>query len=59
MRGQVIGLARTSTTRSLVDNRRARVKLIEAWYRMPERAQVCRGDVFNGQPFDKSNPSSW
>jgi hypothetical protein len=39
-----------------VDNRRARVRLIEAWYRVPERDFVMRGDVFNGEPFDKKNP---
>jgi hypothetical protein len=55
-RGEVIGRRTFVNDVQTVDNRRARVKLIEAWYRVPERCFVCRGDVFNGQPFDKKNP---
>lgn len=54
--GQVVGQRTYISDSSLVDNRRARVKLIEAWYRMPERCHVCRGEVFNGKRFDKENP---
>lgn len=40
----------------LVNNRRERVKLIEAWYRAPERCQVCMGPIFDGKPFNPADP---
>lgn len=56
LRGQVVGRRTFLSDSAMIDNRRARVKIIECWYRMPVRRQVVRGHVFNGQPFDKSNP---
>lgn len=55
--GEVIGRRTFVNDTALVDNRRARVKIIEAWYRIPERCFVCRGDVFNGERFDRKNPT--
>lgn len=54
-RGEVIGRRSYVSDTQTVNNRRARVRLIEAWYRVPERDFVMRGDVFNGQAFDKEN----
>lgn len=55
-RGDVIGRRTFINDTQLVDNRRARVRLIEGWYRVPARTFVMRGEVFNGEEFDKSNP---
>lgn len=55
VQGRIIGSRSYLSDTALVDNRRARVKLIEAWYRMPERRQVVRGHLYNGQPFDPDN----
>lgn len=54
--GEVIGRRSYVNDAALVNNRRARVKVIEAWYRIPERCLLCRGDVFNGETFDRKNP---
>ncbi|HWQ39185.1 MAG TPA: hypothetical protein VNM24_11365 [Burkholderiales bacterium] len=54
-RGEVIGRRTFVNDVQTVDNRRARVRLIEAWYRVPERCTICRGEVFNGQVFDRAN----
>jgi hypothetical protein len=55
-RGDVVGRRSFINDTQTVNNRRARVRLIEAWYRMPERCFICRGDEeHNGKPFDKSN----
>lgn len=35
---------------------RRRVKLIEAWYRMPEVVMRIKGGAFNGQIYDESDP---
>jgi hypothetical protein len=35
--------------------RRQRVKLIECWYRVPTRCQICYGDVYDGQVYDEKN----
>jgi hypothetical protein len=53
--GEVIGRRNYASDSALVNNRRARVKIIECWYRIPQRCLICRGEAFNGQPFDKSN----
>lgn len=37
-------------------NRRERVELVEAWVRTPARVQKMRGDLFNGEIYDPSNP---
>lgn len=37
------------------ENYRPRVKLIEAWYRMPERVNMMRGGYFDGQVFNPNN----
>jgi hypothetical protein len=55
-RGDVIGRRSFVSDTQTVNNRRARVRLIEAWYRVPERCFICRGEQFDGQRFDKSNP---
>lgn len=40
-----------------IDLRRERVRLIEAWYREPERVQVMRGNpAFRGLIYDPENP---
>ena len=37
-------------------NRKMRVELIEAWVRTPVRVQKLRGDLFDGEQYDKNNP---
>lgn len=39
----------------IIHNRR-RVRLIEAWYRMPEKVKRIRGGAFSGQILDESDP---
>lgn len=52
-RGEVIYQRRTFLADvGHVNNRRARVKLIEAWYRMPEVCRYCDGSEFDGMRFD-------
>lgn len=55
--GQVVGRRTFVSDSALVFNRRARVKLIECWYRMPEQCYVCQGDIYHGQRFDAANPT--
>jgi len=55
-KGEVVGRRSYVNDTALVNNRRARVKLIEGWYRVPERCFICRGDVFDGDVFDRRNP---
>lgn len=39
-----------------VDLRRARLRMIECWYKMPERVQMLRGGGrYNGEVFDKNS----
>lgn len=40
----------------VVTHNRRRVRLIEAWYRMPEKVKKIRGGAFNGQIYDESDP---
>jgi hypothetical protein len=37
-------------------HRRRRLRLIEAWYRMPMTVKKIRGSAFNGQVFDENDP---
>lgn len=53
--GHVVDYRTYLSDASIVINRRERVKLIEAWYREPERCQVCHGDVFDGERYDPKN----
>ena len=55
--GQVITRRTFVSDTAMVFNRRARVKLIECWYREPERCHICHGDIFDGQRFDRTNPT--
>lgn len=34
------------------ENNRPRVKIIEAWYKVPERCDMCRGGMYDGQKYD-------
>lgn len=40
----------------VVTHNRRRVRLIEAWYRMPEKVKKIRGGAFNGQIYDDADP---
>ena len=40
----------------LVGSRRRRVKLIECWYKVPTKCQMCAGDPFDGKVFDENHP---
>lgn len=39
-----------------VDSRRDRVRLIEIWFRKPERVQKVVGGEFGGEPYDPEHP---
>ncbi|HLV18256.1 MAG TPA: hypothetical protein VKY70_12410 [Pseudomonas sp.] len=39
------------------DNRRDRVRLIEIWFRRPERVQKLVGGQFSGEVFEQDNPN--
>lgn len=41
---------------TVITHSRRRVRLIEAWYRMPEKVQKLRGGPFSGQAYDESDP---
>ncbi len=54
---QRIGKYRPYDGASMGPTRRDRVKLVEAWYREPERKAVLRGGgMLSGQDYDASNP---
>ena len=54
--GQSIGRRTFVTDAGMVNNRRIRVKPIEAWFRMPARTQVMFGDSrFDGMIFEPAN----
>lgn len=55
LKGEVIGRRTYINDSALVDNRRARVKVIECWYRMPTLCRICRGGEYNGQEFDPAH----
>jgi hypothetical protein len=55
--GQVVGRRSYVSDPYVVNNRRERVKLIEAWWRDPEPCYICHGEVFNGQKYDAANPT--
>lgn len=40
----------------VVTHTRRRVRLIEAWFRMPEKVKKIKGGAFNGQIYDESDP---
>lgn len=40
----------------VVTHNRRRVRLIEAWFRMPEKVKKIRGGAFNGQVYDENDP---
>lgn len=40
----------------IVNNGRERVKVIEAWYRMPVSKQMIRGGQYHGEVYDKNDP---
>lgn len=54
--GSVIGRRAYLSDAGVVGNRRKRVKLIEAWYRMPVPCQMCYGDEFDGEEYDPKRP---
>ena len=41
---------------TIITRKRRRVRLIEAWYRLPENVKKVRGSAFNGQIFDDKDP---
>lgn len=41
---------------TIVTHKRRRVRLIEAWYRSPEKVEKVRGGHFNGEIYDKNDP---
>lgn len=41
---------------TVVNYKRRRVRLIEAWYRTPEKVERLRGGAFNGQIYDEQDP---
>lgn len=41
---------------SAVDHHRDRVKVIEAWYRIPKRKAVLRGGPLSGHAYEEENP---
>lgn len=47
---------RNGALNTIITHRRRRVRLIEAWYRLPEKVEKIRGSAFNGQIFDKNDP---
>ena len=46
----------TGALASIVTHNRQRVRLIEAWYRLPEKVKRIRGGAFNGQIYDAADP---
>ena len=46
-----------SVARSLVTNKRRRLRLIECEYRVPEKVQRLRGGVFKGEIYDPNDPN--
>jgi len=40
---------------TVITRSRRRVRLIEAWYRMPEKVKKIRGGAFSGQVFDEND----
>lgn len=46
----------TNASGIIITHNRRRVRLIEAWYRMPERVKKIRGGSFNGQIYDEADP---
>lgn len=55
--GQVVSNRSYLSDQGMLFNTRPRVKLIECWYRMPVRCQVCHGDSdeFRGKNYNKNN----
>ena len=47
---------RNGALNTIITHRRRRVRLIEAWYRLPEKVERIRGSAFNGQIFDENDP---
>ena len=47
---------RNGALNTIITHRRRRVRLIEAWYRLPEKVEKIRGSAFNGQIYDKNDP---
>lgn len=41
---------------TIVTHKRRRVRLIEAWYRVPEKVDRLRGGPFSGEIYDKDDP---
>lgn len=41
----------------ITEHRRRRVRLIEAWYRMPEMVKRLRGGPFTGEVYEEQNPN--
>lgn len=41
---------------TIVTHKRRRVRLIECWYRVPEKVERLRGGRFTGEIFDKNDP---
>ena len=54
--GQVLSRRTYTGDPFLVGTRRQRVKLIECWYRVPTKCQLCAGQVFDGQVYDPEHP---
>lgn len=46
----------TALLNTVVSHSRRRLRLIEAWYRLPEMVRKIRGGPFNGQIFDSEDP---
>lgn len=53
--GQVITRRTFTGDPFLVGSRRQRVKLIQGWYKVPTKCQMCVGDQFDGQVYDAAN----
>ena len=54
--GQVMSRRTYTGDPFMVGTRRQRVKLIEAWYRVPTKCRMCTGEVFDGQVYEEKHP---
>jgi len=54
--GQVFSRRTYTGDPFMVGSRRRRVKLIEAWYKVPTKCEMCSGAPFDGKAFDETHP---
>lgn len=54
--GRAVGSRTYTGDAFMVGTRRARVKLIQGWYKVPSKVQVLRGEAYDGEIYDQKNP---